>query len=115
MSPQRRDKDYLSDIIEAVQRITTYTAGLSYQQFLADSKTQDAVLRNIQVIGEATKKLSPSLSKRHGHLPWKEVAGMRDKIVHRYFGINYDVVWTVCREELPTLLPQIEALLAELD
>ena len=113
MSEQRRDSHYLADIKEAMDRIIAYTAGLSYSQFLEDSKTQDAVMRNLQVIGEAAKKLSVPLKLNSQHLPWKEMAGMRDKIVHDYFGINYDVVWTVSRQEVPTLLPKIEALMRE--
>jgi uncharacterized protein with HEPN domain len=112
MSAQRRDNDYLADIQEAIQRVIAYTNELSYQQFLEDTKTQDAVVRNLQVIGEAAKKLSVSLRKAHAHLPWKEMAGLRDKIVHEYFGINYDIVWTVAREELPVLVSEIEDLLS---
>ena len=88
MSEQRRDKNYLADIQEAIQRILAYTEGLSYEPFLEDRKTQDGVIRNLQVIGEAVKKLSPSLRNAHPQLPWREMAGMRDKIVHDYFGIN---------------------------
>jgi len=113
MSGQRRDKDRLNDILEAMQRIITYTADLSYQQFLEDTKTQDAVIRNLQVIGEAVKKLPTPLKRAHRHLPWKEMTGMRDKIVHEYFGINYDIVWTVCHQELPAIVPEIEALLSK--
>jgi len=90
-----------------------YTAGLTYEQFLDDDKTQDAVIRNLQVVGEAVKKLSTPLKQAHSQIPWKEMAGIRDKIVHEYFGINYDVVWTVAQEELPSLLSQIEAIWLE--
>ncbi len=111
----RRDKDYLSDIQDAIQRILAYTEGLSYEQFLADRKTQDAVIRNLQVIGEAVKKLSASIRKAHARVPWKTMAGMRDRIVHEYFGINCDVVWTVARQELPRLVPEIESLSGQLE
>ena len=94
-----------------MRRIVAYIAGSSYEQFLADSKTQDAVIRNLQVIGEAVKRLSVSLRQTHCDVPWREIARMRDTIVHDYFGINYDIVWTVARQELSTVLPQIEALL----
>lgn len=112
MSKQkRRDREYLGDIREAMQRITAYTAGLSYEQFMNDSKTQDAVVRNLEVIGEATKNLSSHLRKAHPNIPWKGMAGMRDKVIHHYFGINYDIVWTVAKQEVPGLLPQIEDIL----
>lgn len=113
MSKQRRDKDYLGHIREAMQRIIAYTDGLSYAQFLEDTKTQDAVIRNLQVIGEAAKKLSAPLKQAHCHIPWKEMAGMRDKIIHEYFGVNYDIVWMVAQQELPALLLQIESLWAQ--
>ena len=96
--------------MEAIRRIISYMAGLTYEQFLEDSKTQDAVIRNLQVIGEAAKKLSQTLYKTYPHLPWKQMAGMRDRIVHEYFGIKYDIVWTVANQELPVLLPEIEAI-----
>lgn len=113
MSTQRRDSDYLADIREAMRRIIAYTEALSYEQFLDDSKTQDAVTYNLQVIGEAVKKLSGPLRKAYPNIPWKEMAGMRDKIVHEYFGIKLDIVWTVAQQELPALLSQIEAILAQ--
>ena len=111
MSRLRRDSDYLADLHEAVRRIVAYTAELSYEQFLSDLKTQDAVIRNLQVMGEAAKKLSPVVRRAHPGIPWKQMAGMRDRIVHEYFGVNYDIVWTVARDELPSLLPQIVAIL----
>jgi uncharacterized protein with HEPN domain len=111
MSRKRRDKEYLADVVEAVQRIVSYTAELSYEEFLADRKTQDAVLRNLQVMGEAVKKLSALVKQAHPHLPWKQVAGMRDKVVHDYFGINYDIVWALAKQELPAMLPSLAAIL----
>ncbi len=110
---KRQDRDYLGDIQEAIQRIAAYTAGLTFEQFLKDTKTQDAIVRNLEVIGEATKNLSGRLTKSHPHLPWKDLAGVRDKMIHHYFGINYEVVWTIATNELPDLLARIEHLLAE--
>jgi len=75
---------------------------------------QDAVLRNLQVIGEATKKISPSLCNANSDIPWREMAGMRDKIVHEYFGINYRIVWEVAHQDLPQVLPQLELILQQL-
>lgn len=112
MSSARRDADYLDDIAEAMRRIIAYTDGLTYEGFLGDAKTQDAVIRNLQVLGEAVKHLSPAIRKVHPSLPWKEMAAIRDRLVHHYFGIRYAVIWAVARQELPALLPQIEALLS---
>ena len=108
---KRRDPDYLNDIREAIDRILTYTAGLTYQQFMEDIKTQDAVVRNLEIIGEATKNLSMSIRKSHSQIPWKDLTGIRDKMIHHYFGINYEIVWTIAKEELAGLLPQIERIL----
>ena len=114
MSAHRRDRDYLSDIWEAMDRTVTYTCGLDFDQFMQDSKTQDAVLRNLQVMGEATNKLSLRLRETYPHIPWREIAGMRDKVVHEYFGINYDIVWTIVSRDIPDLFPHIEAILSQL-
>ena len=110
MSRKRRDREYLADLAEAVQRIVVYTGELTYEEFLADRKTQDAVLRNLQVMGEAVKNLSAPVKQMHSHLPWKQMAGMRDKVVHDYFGINHDIVWALAKEELPVLLPSLTAI-----
>jgi uncharacterized protein with HEPN domain len=110
---KRRNLDYLNDIREAIHRILTYTAGLTYPQFMEDIKTQDAVVRNLEIIGEATKNLSVNIRKSHSKVPWKELMGMRDKMIHHYFGINYEIVWTIAKEELAGLLPQIERILAK--
>lgn len=112
---RRRDLDYLNDIREAIHRILTYTANLTYQQFMGDIKTQDAVVRNLEIIGEATKNLSGNLRKSHPKIPWKDLMGMRDKMIHHYFGTNYEIVWTLAKEELGALLAQIERILAKED
>jgi uncharacterized protein with HEPN domain len=110
---KRRDWNFLHDIREAIQRILTYTAGLTYQQFMEDIKTQDAVVRNLEIIGEAAKNLSVNLRKSHSDVPWKDLMGMRDKMIHHYFGINYEIVWTIAKEELADLLPPLEEILAK--
>ena len=110
---KRRDQDCLGDIREAIQRIAAYTAGLTCEQFMQDTKTQDAVVRNLEVIGEATKNLSARLRKMYPQIPWKNLAGVRDKMIHHYFGINYEIVWTIAQEDLPGLLPLIEDILTK--
>jgi uncharacterized protein with HEPN domain len=110
---ERRDWNFLHDIREAIQRILTYTAALTYQQFMEDIKTQDAVVRNLEIIGEAAKNLSTNLRKSYSNVPWKDLMGMRDKMIHHYFGINYEIVWTIVKEELSGLLPALEEILAK--
>jgi uncharacterized protein with HEPN domain len=99
-----------SDIQEATQRIVTYTAGLTYGAFLRDTKTQDAVIRNLEIIGEATKNLSAELRVEYPDLPWKGMAGVRDRLIHDYFGVNLDIVWQIATAELPEVAVQIEAI-----
>lgn len=114
MSSKRRDTEFLRDIMEAMQRVISYTKNSSYEEFMDDTKTQDAVLRNIEVIGEATKGLSTSFKKSHPAVPWRDMSGMRDKVIHHYFGINYDIVWNVAKEQMPQLVPRIESILKQL-
>ena len=110
MSKPRRDLHYLIDILEAREHIATYISDLDYEDFLDSRMVQDAVMRNLQIIGEAVKRLSPELKAEHPDLPWREMAGLRDRIVHDYFGINYEIVWSVIAEEMPVLVPRIEAI-----
>lgn len=100
----------LLDILDAIDRITSYVAGLSYEEFLADWKTQDAVTRNIEVIGEAARSLPADFRASYPNIPWDEIVGMRNVIVHEYFGILPDVVWDVIQNELPTLRSQLAQL-----
>ncbi|NLG79711.1 MAG: DUF86 domain-containing protein [Firmicutes bacterium] len=98
---RRADSDLLSDIEEAVRRIACYVAGMTYDEFLDDVKTQDAVVRNLEVIGEAAKNLSQDLREKYPDVPWKGMAGVRDRLIHHYFGVNLDIVWQIATQELP--------------
>lgn len=86
---------------------------MSYEDFLHDTKTQDAVVRNIEIIGEAVKNLSRGLKEKHRNIEWKDIAGMRDKIIHFYFGIKWELVWSVVNDKIPKLLPKIEAIIKQ--
>ncbi len=88
---------------------------MSYDQFRKDEKTIDAVITNFAIIGEAAKQIPPKIRKYYPGIPWKEMAGMRDKLVHEYFGIRLDVVWETIIVRLPQLKPMIEELLGEFD
>ena len=98
----------LLDIKEAVRRISEYVRKLGYDEFMEQEKTQDAVIRNLEIIGEAAKKLSPAIKKEHSDIPWKEMAGLRDRLVHQYFGVNFDTVWKIIKEELSGVLVKIK-------
>ena len=105
-----RDKAYLFDIVHGVRLALGYVEGVSRKQFDADAKAQDAVIRRLTVIGEAAKRLSDGLRKRYPDIPWKQMAGMRDIIVHEYDRIDLDTVWNVLRGEFANLLPQLERI-----
>ncbi len=108
---KRNDQELVQDMIECAHRIRSYIEQIRYEDFLHDHKTQDAVIRNIEIIGEAVKLLSDNTKKRHPHITWKEIAGTRDKLIHDYFGINIDVVWCIAREDLPGFVEQLEKML----
>jgi uncharacterized protein with HEPN domain len=78
---------------------------------LNDIKTQDAVVRNLEIIGEAIKNISKGLKKKYPQIPWKDLSGVRDKLIHHYFGVNLDIVWNIVKEELPEVISQIEEIL----
>jgi uncharacterized protein with HEPN domain len=110
---ERRQQEYLADMREAIVRIQTYTTAITYGQFLADSKTQDAVIRNIEILGEAAKHVPTTLTRAHPEIEWKSIAGMRDKLVHDYFGVNLDILWDVLTTKLPALLKLVDDIIQE--
>lgn len=107
---KRSDQELVQDIIECAHRIRSYIERMVYDDFLQDHKTQDAVIRNIEIIGEAVKLLSDNIKKSHPHIAWKEIAGTRDKLIHDYFGVNIDVVWNIAKEDLPSFVDQLETM-----
>ena len=107
---ERADVNFLDDSKEAIVRIETYTKDLSYEQFLEDKKTQDAVVRNLEILGEAAKNISEKLKKKHPQVKWKDLAGLRDKLIHHYFGVNFDTVWNIVQQELPRIILELEEI-----
>ena len=106
----RSDIDLLEDILICMEKIQSYAGGLTYNQFRNDLKTQDAIIRNIEIIGEATKHLSDAIRMKYKHIPWKEIAGTRDHLIHGYFGVNIDIVWEIATTDIPKLKAQIEKI-----
>jgi uncharacterized protein with HEPN domain len=105
---------YLEDILEAIRRIENYTTSLTYEKFAKDNKTVDAVMRNLEIIGEATKQIPDDVRAKHPKIPWKDMAGMRDRLIHKYFGVALDVVWKTINVRLPEIKPLIEGALASM-
>jgi len=108
------DRAYLSHVRDALDRILDYTRD-GRQSFLADRKTQDAVIRNFEIVGEAAKHLSAEIRAREPSVDWKAVAGMRDKLIHAYFGVKLDVVWRAVEMEVQPLREAAVRLLETVD
>jgi uncharacterized protein with HEPN domain len=104
------DRLYLSHILLAVDRILRYTSG-GEAAFRQDIKTQDAVIHNLQIIGEAAKRVSAETRAARPDIPWRNMAGLRDRVVHNYFGVSLDIVWDVAESHLPRLREQVASLL----
>ena len=106
----KSDDLYLNHILEAIERIEAYTSA-GADAFRDDIKTQDAVIRNLQVIGEAAKKVSLKTRAATPEIPWSDIAGMRDRVVHHYFGVSLDIVWDVIANHLPPLRAGVRRVL----
>jgi uncharacterized protein with HEPN domain len=106
------DRVYLQHIRDALQDIAAY-CGSDHGGFLDDRMRQDATLRKLEVIGQAVKNLSEDTKSRQPEIPWKQIAGMRDKVIHDYFGVNLEIVWAVVQKELPKLRVAVEGLLKD--
>ena len=103
----RDDLVYLTHIRDALQQIATYTDGLDYPGFLVNRMAQDAVIRQFEIVGEATKNLSDAFRERHPAMPWKDLAGFRDKLIHQYFGVDLAMVWQSVVDDVPMLLDEL--------
>lgn len=104
------DRIYLAHTRDAAERIDAFTSG-GREQFFAEPMVQDAVIRNLEVIGEAAKCLSAALRSANPDIPWKQIAGMRDVLIHHYFGVKLDTVWQVVIEHVPPLRARVQELL----
>jgi uncharacterized protein with HEPN domain len=99
----QRDQLYLEHILESIGRIEQFTDGISKDDFQNTILIQDAVIRNFEIIGEATKRLTAAFTQSHTDLPWQDMAGMRDKLIHHYLDVDIDVVWKTIEVDLPVL------------
>jgi uncharacterized protein with HEPN domain len=111
---KRTTKLYLNDILEAISMIEEYTRGLDKSDFEKDRIVQDAVVRRFEIIGEATKNIPPVFKKKYPEIPWRDVAGFRDVLIHGYFGVDVNRVWGVIEDYLPKLKSQISKIMASL-
>jgi uncharacterized protein with HEPN domain len=110
----RTYKMYLDDILLAINRISEYTDGYTFTSFKKDYKTVDAVIRNFEIIGEASKNLSSEIKLRYDKIPWSEMYLLRNKVSHEYFGVDYEIIWDIAKNYLPENKNQIEEILKEI-
>lgn len=109
----RDSKVYLQDILDAIEHIQQYTEGYTLQTLTADRRTLDAVIRNLEIIGEAARKLPERARAGHPEVDWRKIAGLRDVLVHEYFGIDEEIIWDVVQNKLPPLKTTTTGMLRE--
>ena len=106
---------YLKDILQSFSNARQFLEGLSYEEFIADRKTISAIVRELEIAGEATKQLPATIRKKFPQIPWSDMAGMRDKLIHFYFGVDLEIIWETVKVRIPNLEPLIENVLSDLD
>jgi uncharacterized protein with HEPN domain len=108
---KKDDTVYLKHILDAISKIEDYTERVDYDSFVKNTLVQDGVIRQIEIIGEATKRLSGKFREKYSHIEWKKIAGMRDKLIHNYLGVDIDGVWDVLKTDIPLLRGEIENII----
>ena len=108
---RREFLDYVEDIVNAMAKVEEFTMGMKYEEFIEDDKTTFAVIRALEIIGEAVKKIPASVKKQYPQIPWKDMAGMRDKLIHEYFGVKVKVVWETVKQDISPLKPVFQKIL----
>jgi len=106
---------FVKDILQNMRDAEEFIQGFSYEEFAGDKKTFNAVVRALEVVGEAAKNVPTAIRRKYPDVPWKEMAGMRDKVIHFYFGVNRETVWLAVKDRIPTIRPKIEQILRDLE
>jgi uncharacterized protein with HEPN domain len=107
------DRALLQNILDEADFILTYTAGKPKEEISSDPVLSRAIIRSLEIIGEASRKLAPAFKTLHPEIEWKKIAGTRDRLIHDYQGIDYDIVWNIIEEKLPLLRQQINSILSQ--
>lgn len=112
----KRDlKVFLNDILTACKDIQDFTQDLDFEEFIEDRKSTSAVIRQFEIIGEASKNVSPDIKNNYPDIPWKNITGMRDRLIHGYFGIDYKLVWNTTKVHIPDLIKAIQQILIDIN
>lgn len=115
MSNSRKDyKLYLLDMDSSCKKISSYIRGLTFKEFTSEPKTIDAVVRNLEIIGEAVNKIPSEIKRETSDIPWSKIVGLRNKVIHEYFDLNIPIIWQTVKEDIPSLARQIKKVLKEL-
>lgn len=115
MKKERNFKLYLHDMIDAIEWILKFTENITIDDFVNDRKTCDAVIRNLEIIGEASKSIPTHIKEQSKEVPWREMYLMRNKVSHEYFGIDYELVWNIAKNELPNDLSSLRTLIQKIE
>jgi uncharacterized protein with HEPN domain len=108
---KRDDTVYLHHILDAIAKVETYLQGINEEEFGRNTLIQDGVIRQLEIIGEAVRRLSPELRDRHAQIPWMDIAGMLNKLIHDYFGVDLQAVWTTATGDVPILKEELKQIL----
>ncbi|OYT54433.1 MAG: hypothetical protein B6U72_02615 [Candidatus Altiarchaeales archaeon ex4484_2] len=111
---KRNHRLFIEDILESMNKIRAYTKNMDYNQFHQNNMAVDAVLRNLEVIGEAAKNIPDPIKEKHPNIPWKKMVGLRNIAIHEYFGIDLTIIWEITTKNLPETKPEIEEMLGNL-
>ncbi len=105
---------FLQDMLESIGNIAQYTSGMNFQDFMQDHRTRDAVVRNLEVLGEAARRIPPAIQERCPEIPWAQIVSLRNRLIHGYFLVDYGIVWEIVQNELPPLRQRLEQIAREL-
>ena len=106
--------DHIEDVLDAMNKAEILLEGVTFEQFEADFRTNFAVVRALEIVGEATKRLPDSLRQQYPDIPWRGMAGMRDRIIHAYDTVDLEIVWDVVKKDIPEIKPRIQKILSDL-
>jgi uncharacterized protein with HEPN domain len=112
---KRESRDYLHDILIAVNDAESFVGCMTFEQFEEDRKTLNAVVRSLEIIGEAAKNIPATMREKYGKVPWKKMIGMRDKVIHGYFGVDVKTLWNTVKDDLPPLKQLVQKMLKDLE